>query len=78
MGRVLLDNAAVNDLNSAVAQSASAGLLVQNYCTQIAQQPIGIDTCVHGATTIPCGRINPSGVGVKPDTLSDSAHNHFA
>ncbi|MFL9861062.1 HBL/NHE enterotoxin family protein [Paraburkholderia madseniana] len=36
----LLDNAAVNDLNSAVAQSASAGLLVQNYCTQIAQQPI--------------------------------------
>jgi hypothetical protein len=36
----MLDNAATNDLGTAVAQSASAGLLVQSYCTQVAQQPV--------------------------------------
>src|SRR5215469_3218342 len=45
---------------------------------QIAKQAVGIDGFRHGAIAIPCGRISPSGVGVKPETLSDSAHSHFA
>src|ERR1700733_10398606 len=45
---------------------------------EIAQQPVTIDARRHGASVIPCGRISPSGVGVKPETLSDSAHSHFA
>ena len=32
----------------------------------------------HGATAMPCGRISPSGVGTKPETLSLSAHSHLA
>ena len=45
---------------------------------EVAQQPLGVDRVVMARCVIPCGRIIPSGVGVKPDTLSDSAHSHFA
>ena len=57
-----------------------AGLVCANLSqrAQIAEQPVAIDGFCHGAITMPCGRIIPSGVGVKPDTLSDSAHSHFA
>ena len=37
---VLMDSPATSDLSNSVAQSASAGMLVQSYCTQVAQQPM--------------------------------------
>ena len=44
---------------------------------QVVQQTLVVDLA-HGATAMPCGRISPSGVGTKPETLSLSAHNHRA
>src|SRR3954451_4062425 len=35
----LMDAPATSNLSASVAQSASAGLIVQSYCTQVAQQP---------------------------------------
>ena len=63
-----------------IGRPMHAGLVFTDLAqrVEIAQQPVAIDACRHGASVIPCGRISPSGVGVKPDTLSDSAHSHFA
>ena len=63
-----------------ISRPMHAGLVFADLAqrVEIAKQPVAVDACRHGASVIPCGRINPSGVGVKPDTLSDSAHSHFA
>ena len=63
-----------------IGRPMHAGLVFADLAqrVEIGEQPVAVDACRHGASVIPCGRINPSGVGVKPDTLSDSAHSHFA
>ncbi len=63
-----------------ICRPMHAGLVFADLAqrVEVAQQPVAVDACCHGATVMPCGRIIPSGVGVKPDTLSVSAHSHFA
>src|SRR5689334_17134805 len=63
-----------------VSRPVYAGLVFADLAqrVEIAKQPVAVDACCHGASVIPWGRISPSGVGVKPDTLSDIAHSHLA